>query len=297
MRYEQSPFNRYPNLKASSTDQKSAKDKVRARIPGVDSVGIINRLPTQRQRPRKSYAYGRHHRASLGKEGKALLRRMGVVTPGYFENWDMQLAHGRSFVEPRRKNLPTARHRGRRRRLANRALPNENQIGKRLQIMQFGRASTLRPKPAVRSSHRRAEASALCHDLTRERPRARFTIRNISANGQLGCSPIRTKSDPRPRSPIRCKPPSATSTAASGLRSPQHEQSVSESCSPQRRFKPAVYTNFRGRSHRPLEVVGLYGTIAESVTQRTPKEIGTSGMAWGRHLAERFRMVLAKNSN
>jgi putative ABC transport system permease protein len=275
------PFNRYPKFEEVIEFTRKLQSSVRD-IPGVESVGIINRLPLSGSGPQTPYAYD----AATEQAWESISADWRVVTPGYFETMGMQLTRGRSFTEEDDLTHPFVAVVDE--LLANRAWPQQNPIGKRLQIMQF--ASFNGP------GMNRAYAQVIgvlkhprVHDLTREVREQVYISQYQQPNGQMGLV-VRTRSD---AGILSKSVESAVRSLDAGI--PVYEvrtiaESVSDALAP-RRFSLLLLLIF-GAVAAGLAVVGLYGTIAYSVTQRT-QEIGIR-MAMGATSYEVSRMVLSE---
>src|SRR5262249_10859540 len=114
------------------------------------------------------------------------------VTPGYFETMGMQLAHGRFFTEQDDLKHPYVVIVDE--LLANRAWPNQNPIGKRLQLLYFPSFNS----PGLNRSY--AEAIGVLkhprvHDLTRDVREQVYLAQYQQPGPQLGLV-VRTKSNP-----------------------------------------------------------------------------------------------------
>jgi putative ABC transport system permease protein len=196
----------------------------------------------------------------------------------------MQLAHGRFLTEDDDLQHPFVVVIDE--LLAKRAWPNQNPIGQRLQLMYFPNFNS----PGIG----RAYAQVIgvlkhprVHDLTRDVREQVYISQYQQPTGQLGLV-IRTRAD---SAALSQAVESAVRSLDSGI--PVFEvrnisESVSDALAP-RRFSLLLLMIF-GALATGLAVVGLYGTIAYSVTQRTP-EIGIR-MAMGATSYEVSRMVL-----
>jgi len=273
------PFNRYPKFESVIEFTRKLQDSVR-NIPGVESVGIINRLPLSGSGPQTPYAYD----AATEQAWESISADWRVVTPGYFETMGMQLAHGRTFVEQDDLAHPLVTVVDE--LLANRAWPNQNPIGKRIQIMQFAGFNA----PGINRAY--AEVIGVLkhprvHDLTRDVREQVYISQYQQPNGQFGLV-VRTKSDPATLSKAVQAAVNSLDRGIPVYEVRSIEQSVSDALAA-RRFSLFLLLIFGGVA-TGLAVVGLYGTIAYSVTQRT-QEIGIR-MAMGATSHEVSRMVL-----
>jgi putative ABC transport system permease protein len=273
------PFNRYPKFDAVVAFTRKLQDRVRA-IPGVESVGSINRLPLSGSGPQTPYAYD----AATEQAWESISADWRVVTPGYFETMGMQLAHGRFFTDQDDLQHPFVTVVDE--LLANRAWPHQNPIGKRLQLMYFPNFNS----PGLNRSYAQVIGvlkHPRVHDLTRD-VREQVYISQYQQPGGLLSLVLRTRGDPGALSKAV---ESAVTSLDPGI--PVYEvrtvaDSVSDALAP-RRFSLLLLMIF-GAVATGLAVVGLYGTIAYSVTQRT-QEIGIR-MALGATTYEVSRMVL-----
>jgi len=206
------------------------------------------------------------------------------VTPGYFETMGIQLAHGRFFVEQDDLAHPFVVVVDE--LLANRAWPNQNAIGKRLQVMHFSAFTA----PGLDRGY--AEVIGVVkhpriHDLTREVREQVYLSEYQQPGGQIGLV-VRTRND---AGTLSKQVESVVRSLDRGI--PVYDvhsmgESVADVLAP-RRFSLLLLMIFGGVA-TGLAMVGLYGTIAYSVTQRT-QEIGIR-MAMGATSYEVSRMVL-----
>jgi putative ABC transport system permease protein len=273
------PINRYPKFEDVIEFTKKLQERVR-NIPGVESVGSINRLPLTGSGPQTPYAYD----AATEQAWESISADWRVVTPGYFETMGIQLAHGRFFAEQDDMTHPFVVVVDE--LLANRAWPNQNPIGKRLQLMHFPNFTA----PALDRGY--AEVIGVVkhprvHDLTREVREQVYIAHYQQPTGQIGLV-VRTKSD---AGTLSKQVESAVRSLDRGIpvfEVHSMEESVADVLAP-RRFSLLLLMIFGGVA-TGLAMVGLYGTIAYSVTQRT-QEIGIR-MAMGATSYEVSRMVL-----
>jgi putative ABC transport system permease protein len=273
------PLNRYPKFEDVIEFTKKLQERVR-NIPGVESVGSINRLPLSGSGPQTPYAYD----AATEQAWESISADWRVVTPGYFETMGIQLAHGRSFAEQDDLTHPFVVVVDE--LLANRAWPSQNPIGKRLQILHFPSFNA----PGLARGY--AEVIGVVkhprvHDLTRE-VREQVYISQYQQPGGFISLVVRTRSD---AGTLSKQVESAVRSLDRGI--PVYEvhsmeESVADVLAP-RRFSLLLLMIFGGVA-TGLAMVGLYGTIAYSVTQRT-QEIGIR-MAMGATSYEVSRMVL-----
>jgi putative ABC transport system permease protein len=273
------PNNRYPKFEDVIEFSKKVQSTVRA-LPGVESVGSINRLPLSGSGPQTPYAYD----AATEQAWESISADWRWVTPGYFETMGMQLAHGRFFTEQDDMKHPYVVVVDE--LLANRAWPGQNPIGKRLQLMYFPNFNT----PGLDRAY--AEVIGVLkhprvHDLTRDVREQVYVSQYQQPGGGLNLV-IRTRADAGALSKTI---ENSIRTLDSGIpvfEIRTMEQSVSDALAA-RRFSLFLLMIFGGLA-TGLAVVGLYGTIAFSVSQRT-QEIGIR-MAMGATTFEVSRMVL-----
>ncbi|HXT76620.1 MAG TPA: ABC transporter permease [Candidatus Eisenbacteria bacterium] len=273
------PGNRYQKFEDVIEFTRKLQIAVRE-IPGVESMGIINRLPLSGSGPQTPYAYD----AATEQAWESISADWRWVTPGYFETMGMQLAHGRFFNEQDDMKHPYVTVIDE--MLANRAWPGQNPIGKRLQLIYFANFNA----PGLNRAY--AEVIGVLkhprvHDLTRDVREQVYISQYQQPNTGLSLV-VRTKSDPNTtskdieqaiRNLDRGIPVFEVKTMGSA---------VSDALA-SRRFSLFLLMIFGGLA-TGLAVVGLYGTIAFSVSQRT-QEIGIR-MAMGATTFEVSRMVL-----
>jgi predicted permease len=275
------PNNRFPKFEDVIDFSRKIQSTVRG-IAGVESVGIINRLPLSGSGPQTPYAYD----AATEQAWESISADWRWVTPGYFETMGMQLARGRFFTEQDDLKHPYVVVVDE--LLANRAWPHQDPIGKRLQLMYFANFNS----PGINRAY--AEVIGVLkhprvHDLTRDVREQVYVCQYQQPGGQLGLV-VRTQSD---ASTMSKTIEGAVRSLDSGI--PVYEiktieESVSDALAA-RRFSLFLLMIFGGLA-TGLAVVGLYGTIAFSVTQRT-QEIGIR-MAMGATSYEVSRMVLSE---
>jgi putative ABC transport system permease protein len=273
------PFNRYPKFDNVIDFTRKLQDTVRG-IPEVESVGIINRLPLSGSGPQTPYAYD----AATEQAWESISADWRVVTPGYFETMGMQLIYGRFFADDDDLKHPLVAVVDE--LLANRAWPNQNPVGKRLQVMQFGSFTA----PGINRAYAQVVGvlkHPRVHDLTRDVREQVYMSQYQQPNGQIGLV-VRTKSDPGTLSKAVEASVSSLDRGIPVFEVRTIETSVADALAP-RRFSLLLLIIFGGLA-TGLAVVGLYGTIAYSVTQRT-QEIGIR-MAMGATSYEVSRMVL-----
>jgi putative ABC transport system permease protein len=273
------PINRYPNFEEVIEFTKKVQASVR-NIPGVQSAGVINRLPLTGSGPQTPYAYD----PATEQAWESISADWRVAAPGYFETMGMQLAQGRYFTEQDDLKHPYVVIVDE--LLANRAWPNQNPIGKRLQVIHFSGFNA----PGLDRAY--AEVIGVLkhpriHDLTRDVREQVYLAQYQQPNGQIGLV-VRAKSD---AGALSKAVENAVRSLDRGI--PVYDvrtigESVADVLAP-RRFSLLLLMIFGGLA-TGLAVVGLYGTIAFSVSQRT-QEIGIR-MAMGATAHEVSQMVL-----
>jgi len=273
------PFNRYPKFDDVIEFTRKLQDSVR-NIPGVESVGVINRLPLSGSGPQTPYAYD----AATEQSWESISADWRVVSPGYFETIGMQLVHGRFFTDQDDQKHPFVTVVDE--LLANRAWPGQNPVGKRLQLMFFPGFNS----PGLNRSYAQVIGvikHPRVHDLTRDVREQVYVSQYQQPNGGISLV-IRTQADAGPLSKSVESAVAALDRGIPVFDVRAMQQSVSDALAP-RRFSLLLLLIF-GAVATGLAVVGLYGTIAYSVTQRT-QEIGIR-MAMGATSYEVSRMVL-----
>jgi len=275
------PGPRYPKFDDAYRFTRQLLEEIR-KIPGVQAVGGINRLPLTGSGPQTPYAYD----AATEQAWESLSADWRIVTPGYFEASGMDLAAGRFFTDQDDSNHPWVTIVDE--SLARRAWPGQDPIGKRLQIMYF-------PQNAPPGDDRvRAIVVGVIkhpriHDLTRDVREQVYVSQYQQPAYQLGLF-IRTAGDPG----------ALAKSVEEVLRGidrgiPLHDVRVmdafvSDALAP-RRFSLILLLVFGGVAV-VLTVVGLYGLIAYSVTQRT-QELGIR-VAMGATQSAVLRMVVGE---
>jgi predicted permease len=273
------PLTRYRKFEDVIEFTRKLTAGVRA-ISGVESVGTINRLPLSGSGPQTPYAYD----AATEQAWESISADWRWVTPGYFETMRMQLARGRFFTEQDDLKHPFVVVVDE--LLANRAWPNQNPIGKRLQLIHFPSFNA----PGLDRAY--AEVIGVVkhprvHDLTRD-VREQVYIAQYQQPGPQIALVVRTKTDAAALSKEVEGVVSSLDRGIPVFEVRTIEQSVSDVLAP-RRFSLLLLMIFGGVA-TGLAIVGLYGTIAFSVNQRT-QEIGIR-MAMGATTYEVSRMVL-----
>jgi len=123
-----SPPSRYPTMADVSRFYERVEDGIAA-IPGVQAVGAIVRPPLTGSGPQTPYAYD----AVTEQKWESISADWRAASPGYFPAMGIRFRAGRGFT--RADDMDHARVVIVDETLAQRAWPNENPIGKRLQII------------------------------------------------------------------------------------------------------------------------------------------------------------------
>ena len=126
----QSPFSRYPTPADAARFYQQVEERIAA-IPGVQAVGGVARPPLTGSGPQTPYAYN----AETEQKWESISADWRPATPGYFPAMGIRLAAGRNFA--RTDDLDHQRVVIVDDTLAQQAWPNENPIGKRLQLITF----------------------------------------------------------------------------------------------------------------------------------------------------------------
>jgi putative ABC transport system permease protein len=275
------PGPRYPKFEDLFRFTRQFLDEIR-KIPSVQAVGGINRLPLTGSGPQTPYAYD----DATAQAWESISADWRIVTPGYFEATGMELAAGRFFTDQDDTNHPfvTVIDES----LAQRAWPNQNPIGKRLQIMYFGQNA----QPGVDRIWTQVIGvikHPRIHDLTRDVREQVYVCTYQQPAGQLGLF-VRSTGDP---AVLAKSVEDVLRRIDSGI--PLHDvrvmdDFVSDALAP-RRFSLILLLVFGGVAVA-LTVVGLYGLIAYSVSQRT-QELGIR-IAMGATPSAVLRMVVGE---
>jgi predicted permease len=126
----QAPFARYPTQADAARFEQALEDRI-ATLPGVLAVGGVARPPLTGSGPQTPYAYN----SETEQKWESISADWRPVTPGYFPAIGVRLAAGRFFTKA--DDLEHARVVIVDNTLAQQAWPNEDPIGKRLQIITF----------------------------------------------------------------------------------------------------------------------------------------------------------------
>jgi len=253
------------------------------KIPGVQSAGGINRLPLTGSGPQTPYAYD----AATEQAWESISADWRIVTPGYFEAAGMELVAGRFFSDQDDANHPFATVIDE--SLAKRAWPNQDPIGKRLQIMYFPQ-NTGANVNRIWSQVIGVIKHPRIHDLTRDIREQIYVNQYQQPSGQLS---LFLRTGPGDPGQVAKSVEAAVRGIDSGI--PIHDvrvmdDLVADVLAP-RRFSLILLLVFGGVA-LVLTVVGLYGLIAYSVTQRT-QELGIR-IAMGATPGAVLRMVVGE---
>jgi len=126
----QAPFSRYPTPATAARFYQQVEEGIAA-IPGVQAAGGIARPPLTGSGPQTPYAYN----AETEQKWESISADWRPTTPGYFPAMGIRFAAGRNFA--RTDDLDHERVVIVDDTLAQQAWPNENPIGKRLQLITF----------------------------------------------------------------------------------------------------------------------------------------------------------------
>jgi putative ABC transport system permease protein len=126
----QAPFSRYPTPATVARFYQQVEEGI-AGIPGVQATGGIARPPLTGSGPQTPYAYN----AETEQKWESISADWRPTTPGYFPAMGIRFAAGRNFAKT--DDLDHERVVIVDDTLAQQAWPNENPIGKRLQLITF----------------------------------------------------------------------------------------------------------------------------------------------------------------
>jgi putative ABC transport system permease protein len=131
----QVPLIQYPTYPDASRFYQQVEDKIAA-LPGVQSVGGITQAPLTGSGPQTPYAYN----AETEQKWESISADWRSATPGYFQTMGMRLKAGRFFSRTDDLQHPYVVIVDE--TLARQAWPNEDPIGKRLQVLWFSSLSS-----------------------------------------------------------------------------------------------------------------------------------------------------------
>jgi putative ABC transport system permease protein len=126
----QTTFQRYKTFADVARFYQQVEERIAA-LPGVQAVGAVARPPLTGSGPQTPYAYN----AETEQKWESISADWRPVTPGYFPAIGARLAAGRFFTRTDDSEHPRVVIVDE--TLAQQAWPNENPIGKRLQIISF----------------------------------------------------------------------------------------------------------------------------------------------------------------
>ncbi|HXW05438.1 MAG TPA: ABC transporter permease, partial [Vicinamibacterales bacterium] len=243
-------------------------------LPGVTAVGFTLQLPLTGSGPLQPYAYDE---ATARNWESATSDRRGV-SPDYFAAMGTRVLAGRVFDE---HDLSARRTIIIDETLAARVWPAGDAVGKRLQVEQAGAGGDLTAEVIGVVEHMRIL------DLTRDvRPQIWVPFRGFPSGTFYGV--VRTGSDPASLGePVRRTVAALDPEAAVDRVRPM--TAYVEAGLAQARLNLVLMTGF-GLAAVLLAVVGIYGVISFSVSQRT-REIGIR-MALGQEPARVRNLIL-----
>ena len=277
----QTPFLRYKTFADVARFYQQAEERIAA-LPGVQAAGAVVRPPLTGSCPQTPYAYN----AETEQKWESISADWRPVTPGYFPAIGAHLAAGRYFT--RTDDLDHPRVVIVDDTLAQQAWPNENPIGKRLQLISFHDFTS----PAIDKVYAQVVGVVQhprIHDLSRAvRPQI-YT--SESQSGFPGMTfMVKTSGNIQG---LEKQIEDVVHTLDRGI--PVHdvrpmEAYVSDVMAP-RRFSLIMVLIF-GAIALTLASIGLYGVIAYSVTQRT-HEMGIR-MALGASPRDILKLVVGQ---
>jgi predicted permease len=250
---------------------KAQIDRVAA-LPGVESVGIADMLPLDRNRDWGLQAVGRYHPKDADSSALVYL-----VTPGYLQTMDMHLLAGRDFAwddTPDKQHVIIVNQAA-----ARREWPGEDPIGKLAYATGKTPDRVIGVIADVRESALEQKSSPEIYvPMTQNADveGATLVVRSRIDPRTLGASILTTLRDLNPSQPATILRPL--------------QSLVDHSVSP-RRFFVLLVTIFATLGIL-LAALGIYGVISYSVTQKT-QEIGVR-MALGATRGRVLRAVLGQ---